>query len=127
MITIENNIVGSTEADVWIRSKATGTCFRPGKGSALAGDTPESYEELTAAEYAAIEQQRAQQQDGEAYAARVSELIRGRYSVDAELAILRQRDTKPAEFAAYNAFAEQCKARARQEIVSSTPTTGSLP
>lgn len=115
MITIENNIVGSTEADVWIRSKATGACFRPGRGSAVAGDTPENYEELTPAEYAAIEQQREQQQDGEAYAARVSALIRERYSVDAELAILRQRDTKPAEFAAYNDFAEQCKAQAKEE------------
>lgn len=42
--------------------------------------------------------------------------IRKRYSVNQELAILRQRDTKPAEFEAYNAFVEQCKAEAKAEM-----------
>ena len=46
----------------------------------------------------------------------VSRLIRERYSVDDEMAILRQRDTKPEEYEAYNAFCEECKARARKEI-----------
>ena len=36
-----------------------------------------------------------------------------RYSVDDELAILRQRDTKAEEFEAYNAYAESCKEEAR--------------
>lgn len=40
---------------------------------------------------------------------RIEQLIRKRYSVSDELAILRQRDTKPDEFAEYNAYAEQCK------------------
>lgn len=35
--------------------------------------------------------------------------IRKRYSVSNEFAILRQRDTKPEEFAEYNAFCEQVK------------------
>ena len=48
------------------------------------------------------------------YADEVERLIRQRYSVSAELAILRQRDTKTDEFATYNAFAEDCKARARE-------------
>ena len=52
------------------------------------------------------------------YGARVSELIRERYSLDAELAILRQRDEKPNEYQAYFAFCEECKARARKEIYS---------
>ena len=39
--------------------------------------------------------------------------IRERYSVDDELAILRQRDTKPDEFEAYNTYAESCKEEAR--------------
>lgn len=52
------------------------------------------------------------------YDAAVSALIRARYSLDAELAILRQRDTKPSEFAAYNAFAEQCKAEAREQLAA---------
>ena len=46
----------------------------------------------------------------------VSRLIRERYSVDDEMAILRQRDTKPEEYEAYNTFCEECKAKARKEI-----------
>lgn len=44
----------------------------------------------------------------------VGELIRKRYSINAELAILRQRDEKPLEFAEYNAYAEACKREARE-------------
>ena len=47
------------------------------------------------------------------YEERVVAKIRERYSVDDELAILRQRDTKPDEFEAYNAYAESCKEEAR--------------
>lgn len=47
------------------------------------------------------------------YEQRVQQSIRERYSVDDELAILRQRDTKPDEFAAYYEYAEQCKAQAK--------------
>ena len=46
----------------------------------------------------------------------VENKIRTRYSMSAELAILRQRDTKPEEFAEYNAFCEQCKAQAKTEL-----------
>lgn len=49
----------------------------------------------------------------EAYAALVNGAIRRRYSLSAELAILRQRDEKPDEFAAFHAYAEACKAEAR--------------
>lgn len=48
----------------------------------------------------------------------VSRLIRERYSVDDEMAILRQRDTKPEEYETYNAFCEECKTKARAEIYS---------
>ena len=50
------------------------------------------------------------------YEAAVERKIRTRYSISAELAILRQRDTKPAEFEAYNAYAEQCKAEVKAEL-----------
>ena len=43
------------------------------------------------------------------------EKIRARYTVDDELALLRQRDVKPDEFAEYNAYCEACKAEARAE------------
>lgn len=52
----------------------------------------------------------------EVYVAEVNKLIRKKYSMSAELAILRQRDAKPEEFAEYNAYAEECKARARTEL-----------
>jgi hypothetical protein len=44
----------------------------------------------------------------------VEELIRQRYNISQELAIHRQRDTKPTEFANYNAFCEECKATAKR-------------
>lgn len=53
------------------------------------------------------------------YAERVSQLIRERYSLNDELAILRQKDSsaeKAAEFEAYTLYAEECKIKARQEI-----------
>lgn len=43
------------------------------------------------------------------YEQRVVNRIRQKYSVDDELAILRQRDAKPEEFAEYNAFVEAIK------------------
>lgn len=46
----------------------------------------------------------------------VNNRIRKRYSISEEFAILRQRDTKPAEFEAYNAYVEQCKAEAKAEL-----------
>lgn len=42
--------------------------------------------------------------------------IRERYDQDDENAILRQRDTKPDEFAAYNEYVEQCKTAVKEEL-----------
>lgn len=39
--------------------------------------------------------------------------IRKKYSLNQELAILRQRDVKPTEFAIYDKFVEQCKAEVK--------------
>jgi hypothetical protein len=50
------------------------------------------------------------------YEAEIIRKIRRRYSVNQELAILRQRDTKPDEFAEYNAYVERCKAETREEL-----------
>lgn len=54
--------------------------------------------------------------DGMSYSDIVESLIRERYSVSDELAILRQRDIKADEFEAYNLFAEECKMRAKELI-----------
>lgn len=50
------------------------------------------------------------------YEAEIIRKIRRRYSVNQEFAILRQRDTKPYEFAEYNQYVEQCKAQVRAEM-----------
>ena len=50
------------------------------------------------------------------YGAAVTRLIRAKYSLSDELAILRQRDEKPDEFAAYNSFVEGCKAAAKEDL-----------
>lgn len=43
------------------------------------------------------------------YEQRIVNRIREKYSIDDELAILRQRDTKPDEFIAYNEYVEAIK------------------
>ena len=48
------------------------------------------------------------------YGEMVNGLIRRKYTLSEELAILRQRDTKAEEFEAYNAYAESCKEKARE-------------
>ena len=50
------------------------------------------------------------------YEERVEQLIREKYSLSAELAIQRQRDTKTVEFDEYFAYCEQCKAEARATV-----------
>lgn len=42
--------------------------------------------------------------------------IREKYSIDDEIAILRQRDSKPEEFAEYNAYCEECKTQAKNAL-----------
>lgn len=50
------------------------------------------------------------------YGSLVEKKIRLRYSLSSELAILRQRDSKPEEFAAYNEYVEQCKAEVKEML-----------
>ena len=46
----------------------------------------------------------------------IVEKIREKYSLNEELAILRQRDTKPSEFEEYHAYVEECKAAVKAEL-----------
>ena len=48
------------------------------------------------------------------YEQRVVDRIRQVYSVDDELAILRQRETKPDEFVEYNEYVEQVKSEEKE-------------
>lgn len=70
--------------------------------------------EMTAEEVAQLE---AMQQPQISYDQLVSELIRAKYTVDQEIAINRQRDTKPEEFQEYFDFCENCKQKAHESII----------
>lgn len=50
------------------------------------------------------------------YVDRIEMLIRGKYTLNDELAIQRQKETKPEEWSAYNEYVEHCKAEAKKEI-----------
>lgn len=67
------------------------------------------YREMTAEEKAEMEKETVVLP----YEERVVSRIREVYSVDDELAILRQRETKPDEFIKYNEFVERIKAEER--------------
>lgn len=49
------------------------------------------------------------------YEEKVVMLIREKYSLDSELAIQRQRDSKHEEFQVYFDYCEECKKRAKDE------------
>lgn len=51
------------------------------------------------------------------YEERVEQLIRERYTSNQELAIQRQRDTKPEEFEVYFSYCEECKQLVKNEIL----------
>lgn len=50
------------------------------------------------------------------YESEIIRRIRRRYTVNQEFAVLRQRDTKPKEFAEYNDFVEKCKKEIKEEL-----------
>ena len=79
-------------------------------GEWVANPTIEAFLEDGWREYIAPEQTPYQP----TYEERVVELIRLRYDVNAELAILRQRDSKPDEFAEYNTYCEECKRKIKE-------------
>lgn len=96
------------------------TC--PGYPSMTPASDPADFEEVTPEMAAEAERAAREAKAEEAYGERVEELIRERYSTSRELAVQRQRYSKPEKFAAYDAFAEECKARARAEMSNATNT-----
>lgn len=52
--------------------------------------------------------------DTRSYSEKVVSLIREKYSLDEELALERQRDSKPQEFSEYFEYCEACKQKAKQ-------------
>lgn len=66
----------------------------------------------------------------------IAKVITARYSIDEQIALLRQKETKPEEYAAFYAFAEQVKAAVKEEyaafgsgplLISNQPVPGPLP
>lgn len=55
-------------------------------------------------------------EDKRTYEQKVEDYVRERYSVSAELAILRQRDVKPDEFDEYNTYVEECKSQIKSNV-----------
>ena len=82
--------------------------------SGATGETAVSEREMTVEEVAQME---SIQQPQINYDQLVSDLIRARYTIDQEIAINRQRDTKPEEFQKYFDFCEQCKTQAHEQIL----------
>lgn len=54
--------------------------------------------------------------DTRSYSEKVVSLIREKYSLDEELAIQRQRDTKPDEFQEYFEYCEFCKKQIKEGL-----------
>ena len=52
----------------------------------------------------------------EEYENKIVALIRKKYNINQELAILRQRDTKPLEYQEYYNYVEQCKKQVKNGI-----------
>ena len=61
---------------------------------------------------------RKQKENEFEYENKIINKIRQKYSINQELAILRQRDTKPEEYQVYFDYVEQCKAEAKSEALN---------
>lgn len=48
------------------------------------------------------------------YEQEVALVIDSQYSIDAQIALLRQKDTKPQEWAEFNAFCEEVKKKVKE-------------
>lgn len=69
---------------------------------------PDEWEEIDAAELPALSKAE--------YDAEVERLIALRYSYGKEIEVNRERDTKPAQFAAYLEYVEECKRQAKDKL-----------
>ena len=80
-------------------------------------EVPEDFEEILICESEEEIRKNHEYQERELqYPTLVEKFIREKYSISDELAIQRQRDTKPEDFAEYNTFCEECKAKAKKEL-----------
>ena len=101
MSTKQNNEIFSTE-EKYVHIIGTDNYFKRGLAIGLLVEQCEEVDEIP------------QTINTKAYEDKVDSLIRGRYSLSEELGILRQKDTKKAEYDAYFTYCEQCKAEAKE-------------
>lgn len=106
MITKQNNEIFSTEGK-YVHIIGTDNYFKRGLAIGLSVEQCEEVDEIP---------------NEEDYGNQVNDLIRRRYSLSEELAILRQKDEKPDEYRAYFAFCEECKANAKLEVEQNKET-----
>lgn len=67
---------------------------------------PDEWEDVDPADFPALSKAE--------YDAEVERLIALRYSYGKEIEVNRERDTRPEQFAAYMAYVEECKVRAKE-------------
>lgn len=109
MIKKENNEIFSTE-EKCVHIIGTDNYFKRGLAIGLSVEQCEEVDEIPNI------------RNEEDYGNQVNNLIRRRYSLSEELAILRQKDEKPDEYRAYFAFCEECKANAKLEMEQNKET-----
>ena len=113
MIQVTSKEVYS-DSDKYVHRLGTESYFK--RSTLLPGDTVDKFEEVDA----------IPEETGTSYNEEVNSMIRQRYSLSEELAILRQRDTKPEEFAAYNEYAEYCKVEVKNRKHENNDTFNDL-
>lgn len=109
MVTKQNNEIFST-AGKYVHIKNTDVYFKRGLAIGLSVEQCEEVDEIPNI------------RNEEDYGNQVNDLIRRRYSLSEELAILRQKDEKPDEYRTYFAFCEECKANAKLELEQNKET-----
>lgn len=103
MVTKQNNEIFST-AGKYVHIKNTDVYFKRAVAVCLSVEQCEEVDEIP------------QTTNAKVYEEKVDSLIRGRYSLSEELGILRQKEVKKAEYDAYFAYCEQCKAEAKEWV-----------
>lgn len=109
MVTKQNNEIFSTEGK-YVHIIGTDNYFKRGLAIGLSVEQCEEVDEVPNI------------RNEEDYGNQVNDLIRRRYSLSEELAILRQKDEKPDEYRTYFAFCEECKAKAKAEMEQNKET-----
>lgn len=109
MVTKQNNEIFSTE-EKYVHIKNTDVYFKRAVAVRLSVEQCEEVDEVPNI------------RNEEDYGNQVNDLIRRRYSLSEELAILRQKDEKPDEYRTYFAFCEECKAKAKFEVEQNKET-----